>query len=53
MKLFHSPSGPCHREGEDEIQELIRRTESLPISRFDIMDGDEIYIDGMSVNCTP
>ena len=53
MKLFHSPCGPCHREGEDEIQELIRRTESLPISRFDIMDGDEIYIDGMSVNYTP
>ncbi|KAK3087723.1 hypothetical protein FSP39_009625 [Pinctada imbricata] len=47
LKLFHSPCGPCHREGEElELQELIRRTESLPMSRFDIMDGDVIYVDG-------
>lgn len=45
FKLHHYACGPHHREEERFFEELIMQTESLPISRFDIMDGDEIYVD--------
>lgn len=45
FKLYHFACGPHHREDEQTFEELIMQTQSLPISRFDIMDGDEIYVD--------
>ncbi|XP_062607599.1 tubulin-specific chaperone cofactor E-like protein [Saccostrea cucullata] len=45
FKMFHYACGPHHREDEQTFEELIMQTQSLPISRFDIMDGDEIYVD--------
>lgn len=41
--LHHHPCGPSHPECEREIVEL--RCESLPMSRFDFAEGDEIIVD--------
>lgn len=44
--MFHKSCGPYHRdneEGEPAFDELF--LDSLPMSRFDIMEGDEIHID--------
>ena len=45
FKLYHFACGPHHRKDEQTFEELIMQTQSLPISRFDIMDGDEIFVD--------
>ncbi|CAG5131964.1 unnamed protein product [Candidula unifasciata] len=41
--MYHHSCGPSHPESERELVEL--RCESLPMSRFDFADGDEIHID--------
>ncbi|KAK0066206.1 tubulin-specific chaperone cofactor E-like protein isoform X2 [Biomphalaria pfeifferi] len=41
--LYHHACGPSHPESERELTEL--RCESLPMSRFDFAEGDEIHID--------
>lgn len=41
--MYHHSCGPSHPESEQELVEL--RCESLPMSRFDFADGDEIHID--------
>ena len=44
--MYHKSCGPHHREtddGEIAFDELF--LDSLPMSRFDIMEGDEIHID--------
>ncbi|KAK3604376.1 hypothetical protein CHS0354_011129 [Potamilus streckersoni] len=44
IRLYHKLCGPQHdNQNEPELQEL--RLDSLPMSRFDIMEGDEIHID--------
>ncbi|XP_059142236.1 uncharacterized protein LOC131929880 isoform X2 [Physella acuta] len=41
--LYHHSCGPSHPESERELVEL--RCESLPMSRFDFAEGDEVHID--------
>ena len=44
--MYHKSCGPYHRETDDgqiAFDELF--LDSLPMSRFDIMEGDEIHID--------
>ncbi|XP_005099742.1 uncharacterized protein LOC101852479 [Aplysia californica] len=41
--MYHNPCGPSHPEYERELTEL--RCESLPMSRFDFAEGDEIHVD--------
>ena len=44
--MFHKSCGPNHRatdDGEIAFEEIF--LDSLPMSRFDIMEGDEIHID--------
>ena len=47
IRLYHHSCGPNHRDtgepGEPALDELF--LDSLPMSRFDILDGDEIHID--------
>lgn len=46
IRMYHKSCGPYHREtddGEIAFDELF--LDSLPMSRFDIMEGDEIHID--------
>lgn len=45
FKLYHFACGPHHREEDQTFEELCKQTQSLPISRFDVMDGDELYVD--------
>lgn len=45
FKMFHYGCGPNHPKDEEVVfQEL--QSNLLQISRFDIMDGDEIHMDG-------
>ena len=46
LRLYHKSCGPNHRDnsdGEPAFDELF--LDSLPMSRFDILNGDEIHID--------
>lgn len=48
FKMFHYPCSPEHGNKEKpELQEL--RLDSLPMSRFDFLDGDEIHVDDCSL----
>ncbi|KAL3892405.1 hypothetical protein ACJMK2_004615 [Sinanodonta woodiana] len=44
LRLYHKLCGPHHDiQNEPDLQEL--RFDTLPMSRFDVMEGDEIHID--------
>nr|XP_006813020.1 PREDICTED: tubulin-specific chaperone cofactor E-like protein-like [Saccoglossus kowalevskii] len=43
IRMFHMSKNVVDDNGEPVFQELF--LESLPMSRFDIMDGDEIYVE--------
>ena len=46
--MYHYACGPCHFEGEEiAFNELI--LDSLPMSRYDFMHGDEIHIEMIRV----
>lgn len=48
FRMFHYPCSPEHGNIEKaELQEL--RLDSLPMSRFDLLDGDEIHLDDCSL----
>ncbi|XP_029640449.1 tubulin-specific chaperone cofactor E-like protein isoform X1 [Octopus sinensis] len=50
FKMYHFPCSPEHGDSEmSELQEL--RLDSLPLSRFDILDQDEIHIHDNSFLC--
>lgn len=40
--MFHPVKNPI---GQIELEELSAKTDSLPMSRFDLLDGDEIHLD--------
>lgn len=44
-KMFHYACGPFHEEEDKVFEELPIRCENLPMSRFDIMEGDQVHID--------
>lgn len=49
FKMYHLACGPFH-ELEDQVFEELR-CETLPMSRFDIMEGDQVHIDLDDEDC--
>ncbi|XP_052086247.1 uncharacterized protein LOC127723596 [Mytilus californianus] len=45
FKMFHLACGPYHDDENKVFEELSSRCENLPMSRFDIMEGDQVHID--------
>lgn len=49
FKMYHLACGPCHKVEDKVFEEL--RCETLPMSRFDIMEGDQVHIDLDEEDC--
>lgn len=47
--MYHLACGPCHKVEDKVFEEL--RCETLPMSRFDIMEGDQVHIDLDEEDC--
>ncbi len=46
MKIYHVPQNRDEDDFVSGMQELVMET--LPMSRYDMLDGDEIHIDVLS-----
>jgi hypothetical protein len=47
--MYHLACGPYHKVEDKVFEEL--RGETLPMSRFDIMEGDQVHIDLDEEDC--